>query len=316
MDTLYIIVPCYNEEETLPSTISKLTELLLSHQNKLWSSKSKILLVDDGSKDSTWEIIDHESQNNQFVKGIRLTRNSGHQNALLCGIKEAVNNCDLCISIDADLQDDISVIPEMVRKYHDGSDLVCGVRKNRKTDTFMKRTTAQIYYKLLKLLGVNIIYNHADYRLMSHDAMSDILAYDESNLFLRGIIPLLGRNIDTVEYDRQAREKGESKYTLGKMLKLSVDGITSFSIVPIRLIFLTGLSMILICIGIIIYSIVVKLQGESVPGWTSLMMSIWIGIGLIMTSIGIVGEYIGKIYLETKRRPKYQIWERTKDKEL
>jgi glycosyltransferase involved in cell wall biosynthesis len=309
-DTLIIVVPCYNEEECLPHTIKALSSFISAYHK--CSDESQILFVDDGSSDRTWEIIESASRKAGYICGTRLTRNCGHQNALLCGLREAAEMGDVVISIDADLQDDISVIPEMLDKYYAGADIVCGVRKSRKTDSFMKRFTAESYYKLLKFLGVNVIYNHADFRLMSREAINDLLSYNESNLFLRGLIPMLGRRIEAVYYDRKKRDEGQTKYTLRKMLKLSFDGITSFSVAPIRLIMLIGFLMFFISVGFDAYFIIGKLCGQTVDGWASVMVSLWTIGGINLMAIGVIGEYVGKTYMETKRRPRYKVWERTK----
>ena len=309
-NTLYIVVPCYNEEEVLPETIKELTKKVekLIKDNKI-NKNSKILFVNDGSKDNTWKIIKDNSKTNKLVTGISLSRNKGHQNALLAGLLTAKNHADIIISMDADLQDDINAIDEMLEKYKDGNEIVYGVRKSRKKDSFFKRTTALLFYKLMKFLGVDSIYNHADYRLTSKKVLNDLENYNETNLFLRGIIPTIGYKSDIVYYDRGERYAGKTKYPLKKMLSFAVEGITSFSIKPLTMICHVGIMILIVSIIIMIYSIIRKLTGNTVTGWTFLSISIWFIGGLQMTSIGIIGEYIGKIYYETKKRPRYIISE-------
>ena len=314
---LYIVVPCYNEEEVLSETIKLLTKKVdkLIKDNKI-NKNSKLLFVNDGSKDNTWKIIKDNSKTNKLVTGISLSRNRGHQNALLAGLLTAKNHADLVISMDADLQDDINAIDEMLEKYQEGNEIVYGVRKSRKKDSLFKKTTALLFYKLMKFLGVECIYNHADYRLTSKKVLNALEEYDETNLFLRGIIPTIGYKSDIVYYDRGERYAGKTKYPLKKMISFAVEGITSFSIKPLTMICHIGILILIISIIIMIYSIVRKVTGNTVTGWTFLSISIWFIGGLQMTSIGIIGEYIGKIYYETKKRPRYIISENLLDNNL
>ena len=306
---LIITVPCFNEEEVLEETVKRLSVLvrdLFDNQN-LIDNKSRILLINDGSSDNTWSIIEQLHKASPFVCGLNLAGNVGHQNALMAGLETAKDMGDIIVSIDADLQDDISVIKEMINKYLEGCDIVYGVRKERKTDTWFKRVTAQSFYKLMNLLGVKSVYNHADYRLMSKRAVEQLCRYREKNLFLRGIIPTLGYKTDCVYYDRTERFAGESKYPLGKMINFAIDGITSFSVKPVRLIFLIGVLFLLIAIGILIYVIISMIKGNTVSGWASLILSLWFIGGCALLGIGVIGEYVGKIYLEVKDRPRYNI---------
>lgn len=307
MLTLYAVVPCYNEEEILPRSAELLREKWqgLMAAGKI-SADSRITLVDDGSADNTWPIIRDlcEAENSLFC-AVRLSRNRGHQAALLAGLEASMDVCDACVSLDADLQDDIGVIDDFLQEYEAGCDIVYGVREDRSSDSFGKRFTAQGYYKFLKLLGVDIIYNHADYRLMSRRALHGLLSYGERNLFLRGIIPELGFRTAQVAYTRQARQAGESKYTLKKMLTLAFDGITSFSVRPIRLLSVLGVLTLLVSIVMAVYTLVRHFTGNTVSGWPSLMISIWFLGGLNLLALGVVGEYIGKIYGEVKQRPRY-----------
>lgn len=307
MLTLYAVVPCYNEEEILPRSAELLREKWqgLMAAGKI-SADSRITLVDDGSADNTWPIIRDlcEAENSLFC-AVRLSRNRGHQAALLAGLEASMDVCDACVSLDADLQDDIGVIDRFIQEYEAGCDIVYGVREDRSSDSFGKRFTAQGYYKFLKLLGVDIIYNHADYRLMSRRALHALLSYGERNLFLRGIIPELGFRTAQVAYTRQARQAGESKYTLKKMLTLAFDGITSFSVRPIRLLSVLGVLTLLVSIVMAVYTLVSHFTGNTVSGWPSLMISIWFLGGLNLLALGVVGEYIGKIYGEVKQRPRY-----------
>ncbi|RHO55568.1 glycosyltransferase [Eubacterium sp. AM05-23] len=305
---LYFVIPCYNEEEVLNITaeiLKKKIENLLK-KNKI-SKKSRILFVNDGSKDKTWSIIEELCAKNSVFQGIKLSRNEGHQNAVLAGLMTAKEYCDMAISLDADLQDDIDVIDQFVEEYYKGNDIVYGVRSKRDTDTFFKRFSAESFYKLLKIFGVEIVYNHADYRLMSKRALDGLAQFKEVNLFLRGIVPLIGYPSSVVTYERHERFAGESKYPLKKMLALAFDGITSFSIKPIRMISVVGVISFLVSIGILIYSLIVNYLGNTITGWTSLACSIWALGGIQLLAIGIIGEYIGKIYNETKERPKYFI---------
>ena len=304
---LYVVMPCYNEEAVLPETVSRMLELFNSMEaSGIITKTSRMVFVDDGSKDKTWQLIsEYESKHNE-VCGIKLAHNAGHQNALFGGLMSIKDCCDCAISIDADLQDDINIIPEMIRKYRDEDcHVVYGVRKRRDTDTVFKRTTAQGFYKLMKLMGVDVVYNHADYRLMSKDALSALSKFEERNLFLRGIVPLLGYKSDTVMYDRSERFAGESKYPLKKMLSFAFDGITSFSINPIRIVSSLGILACLFAVAMAVYAIVQKFMGNTDSGWASIICSIWFLGGLQLLGIGLIGEYIGKTYKEVKRRPRY-----------
>lgn len=307
-DILYIVVPCYNEEAVLHETSKRLKEKMTALINdKKISDKSRVLFVDDGSKDKTWEIIEELHGSDDLFSGLKLSRNKGHQNALLAGLMTAKELADISISMDADLQDDINVVDQFVDKYHDGCDIVYGVRSSRKTDTAFKRGTAGMFYKFMRLLGVDIIDNHADYRLISKRALEALSQFKEVNLFLRGIVKQIGFKSDIVYYERSERFAGESKYPLKKMLAFAFDGITSFSVKPIRLVTVVGFLVFLISIGMIIYTIVQTCLGNTEAGWSSLMCSIWFLSGLQIIALGIVGEYIGKIYTEVKARPKYII---------
>lgn len=303
---LYLVVPCYNEQEVLPFTTEKLKEKMSSlMQSGKITSDSRVVLVDDGSKDATWQLIEKYHSENALFSGIKLSRNKGHQNALLAGLLTVKDECDAAISLDADLQDDIDAIDAMLEKYEQGCEIVYGVRNDRKKDTFFKKTTAQGFYKMMRMMGADIIYNHADYRLMSKRAICELESFKEVNLFLRGIVPMIGFKSDRVFYARGEREHGESKYPLKKMLSFAIDGITSLSVKPIRMICTLGLIILLISFGMLIYSLISYFCGNSQPGWASLIVSIWAIGGLQLFAIGIVGEYIGKIYLETKSRPKF-----------
>ena len=309
MDRLAIVVPCYNEEEVLKIASAALREVLddLIHKEKI-AKDSFILFVNDGSRDRTWELIEEEHEAHPVqVRGVKLAGNVGHQFALTAGLLTAKDMSDVTISIDADLQDDVAVIEEMIDKFHAGSDIVYGVRSERKTDTFFKRVTAQGFYKVMAMMGVKTVYNHADFRLMSQRAVEQFSKYKETNLFLRGMVPLIGYQTDCVYYERKERVAGESKYPLKKMLALAINGITSFSIKPISLI--TGLGMIIIigCVLAAIYALISYFTGNVVQGWTSLILSIWFIGGVQLMSIGLVGQYIGKIYVEVKQRPRYNI---------
>ena len=307
-DILYVVVPCYNEEEVLYETAKRLTEKLdfLIKEDKI-SPKSRILFVNDGSADSTWEIISKLHKNVPLINGVNLTRNRGHQNALLAGLSVAAKWADFTISMDADLQDDIDAMDQMIEKYYDGCDIVYGVRKNRKNDSFFKKFTAEGFYRLMNFLGANTVFNHADYRLMSKRAVEGLEEFKEVNLFLRGIVPMIGYKSDTVYYDRHKRFAGKSKYPLRKMLHFAAEGITSLSTKPIRYITLIGFIIFLVSIIMIISFIITWLKGDTVSGWASLICSIWGIGGLIMLSLGIIGEYIGKLYLESKHRPRFLI---------
>lgn len=308
MKILYLVVPCYNENEVLFETSKRLLEKLeyLIDNNKI-SAESKIMFVDDGSKDRTWDIISNLHKKYSRLLGLKLSKNRGHQNALLAGLMTAKDLCDICISLDADLQDDIDVIDEFVEKSDQGYEVIYGTRKSRHKDTFFKKTTALAFYKFMKLLGVDIVYNHADYRLLSKRALNHFAEFKEVNLFLRGIVPLLGFKSTTVEYVRNERFAGESKYPLKKMITFAVDGITSFSVRPIRIIFNVGLFIFLISLIVLIYSIFVKFFGYTTTGWTTIVASIWAIGGIQLLCIGILGEYIGKIYSEVKGRPRFII---------
>ena len=305
---LYVVVPCYNEEEVLSETTKRLCVKLedLIKIGKI-SDKSRIMYVNDGSKDKTWELIEEFSQDYTLVTGICLSRNRGHQNALLAGLMTAKNYADVVISMDADLQDDINAMDEMLAKYHAGCDIVYGVRSSRKKDTFFKKHTAQAFYKFMKAMGVDVVYNHADYRLTSKRVLEHFADYKEVNLFLRGIFPLIGFKSDVVYYERAERFAGESKYPLKKMLNFAWDGITSFSVKPIRLVLSIGVIIFAVSVIMTLYSIIVYFMGKTVPGWTFLACSIWMLAGVQMLSLGIIGEYVGKVYNETKARPRYII---------
>ena len=308
MNKLAVVVPCYNEEEVLPSTISILSELLdqmISEQRV--ASDSYILFVDDGSSDRTWDIISENHAANKYVKGLKLAGNVGHQNALIAGLSEIKDRCDMAISIDSDLQDDEQAMKEMVDHFNKGCDIVYGVRSSRDSDSFLKRTTAQSFYKLQKAFGIKSIYNHADYRLMSKKALEALSEFKERNLFLRGMIPSMGFKYDCVYYKRKRRTAGVSKYPLGKMINLAFDGITSFSVKPMNAIMSLGILMIVVSIIALAYSIFRKIRGEVVPGWTSLMLSVWVIGGILTLSLGVVGQYVAKTYIETKERPRYLV---------
>lgn len=308
MKRLFLVIPCYNEEAVIRETVSQLTTKLMSLvQRDLIAPDSKMVLVNDGSTDKTWEIISELNIENPFVRGINLARNKGHQNALLAGLMTVKEEADVIISMDADLQDDINAIDEMLVKYLAGCDVVYGVRSARESDTKFKRMTAEGFYKVMKGLGVDIVYNHADYRLMSQRAIMALEDYQEVNLFLRGIIPLIGFKSDVVMYERKERFAGESKYPLRKMLEFAFQGITSFSVKPIRFITTMGTAVFSISILMLIYFLFVHFTGKTVEGWTTIAVSVWALGGLQLLAIGIIGEYIGKIYLETKARPKFLV---------
>ena len=311
---LYIVVPCYNEEEVLPITSGMFLEKLrrLEQEWKI-SPESRVLFVDDGSKDSTWQIICDLSEKDRHFKGIRQSRNRGHQNAVLAGLMEAKDHCDITISIDCDGQDDLNAMDEMVDAYLDGCEIVYGVRSNRRSDTFFKRFTAQSYYKLLKNMGVDTVYNHADYRLVSSRVLKEFTNFKEVNLFLRGMFPLVGFKSTSVYYERQERMAGKSHYPLRKMLSLAFEGITSLSVKPLHIITGIGCFIALLSFIGVIWSVVVALTGNSVPGWASMTSIICFLGGVQLTCLGVLGEYIGKIYMEVKGRPRYIISERTKD---
>ena len=303
---LYLVIPCYNEEEVLRDTAAKLKNKMndmISRQ--VIAAKSRIIFVNDGSMDLTWRIIEELHSEDRLFGGINLTRNRGHQNALLGGLLTVKDDVDMVISLDADLQDDIDVLETMVMKYHEGYDVIYGVRSNRKKDSFFKRFTAQSFYKLTRNLGGELVYNHADFRLMSRRAIEGLAEFREVNLFLRGIVPLIGYPSTTVEYERKERLAGKSKYPLGKMLGLAVEGITSLSVKPIRIVTFLGMLVFIGSIAMLIYVLVSYFTGHVVPGWSSILVSVWVIGGILLISMGIVGEYIGKIYLETKNRPRY-----------
>ena len=310
MKTLYIVIPMFNEEEVIDETTKRLrikvNDLI---KKKIISKDSKVLYVNDGSKDKTWEKIMQINKEDKLFTGISLSRNKGHQNALVAGLLTARNYADVVISMDADLQDDINAIDEMLEKYHNGCDIVYGVRSARKKDTFFKKVTAEGFYKFMKLMGVDIVYNHADYRLTSKRVLDEFSNFKEVNLFLRGIFPLIGFKTDVVYYERAERFAGTSKYPLKKMLNFAWDGITSFSVKPLRFICVLGFLILFISIIIMIYAFIRKVTGNNVEGWTFITISIWFLGGLQMLSLGIVGEYIGKVYNETKQRPRYIIEE-------
>ena len=305
---LIIVLPCFNEEEVLPETTRQLTALFMEMiQGGVISDASRILYVNDGSHDRTWDLISRYHEENPFVCGVNLAGNVGHQYALMAGLETAKDVGDLIVSIDADLQDDIQAIPEMVQKHIGGADIVYGVRQERRTDSWFKRTTAQAFYKMMSRMGVNIVYNHADFRLMSKRAVEQLCHYRERNLFLRGIVPQIGYQTDCVYYNRSERIAGESKYPLKKMVNLAIEGITSFSVKPVRALFWAGMVFLLIALGILTYVLIALMTGKAVSRWSSLMLSIWFIGGCILLGLGIIGEYIGKIYLEVKDRPRYNI---------
>ena len=305
---LYLIVPCYNEREMLPETNKQLGALLsMMITNHVIDSKSRIVYVDDGSEDGTWGLIEKFHQKSEIVNGVKLAGNSGHQSALVAGLTIAKEYANVMITIDADLQDDIHAIPTMIDKYREGCDIVYGVRSSRKSDSFLKRNSALTFYKIMFYLGAKSIYNHADFRLMSKRAVEQLLLYRERNLFLRGIVPLIGYRSEQIYYERKERLAGKSKYSFAKMLNFATDGITSFSVKPVRLIFNLGLVFIFIAICILVYVLHAYFRGNTMPGWSSLILSMWFIGGCVLVGLGIVGEYIGKIYLEVKDRPRYVI---------
>lgn len=309
---LVIVVPCYNEEEVLTETTRQLSDILFLMENEGKIEEGKILYVDDGSKDATWTLIEKLAETSPYVTGMKLTHNVGHQQALWAGLERVANSkYDAAVSIDADLQDDIHMILQMTDYYNKGIDIVYGVRKERRTDTFFKKHTAQFFYKLMKNMGGEIIYNHADFRLMSKRALQALVSYPERNLFLRGIVPMLGYPSASVYYDRKERFAGESKYPFTKMLNFALDGITSFSIKPLRLITVAGLIFMLTSVITIIYALMTFVGNHAIPGWTSLLISVWFIGGAVLTAVGIIGEYVGKIYKEVKHRPHYFIEKET-----
>lgn len=307
-DILYIVVPCYNEEEVLGETArrlgDKLTALVVGGAI---SAESRVLFVNDGSKDKTWRLIEALHQEDRRFSGVNLTRNRGHQNALLAGLMTARTRADFTISMDADLQDDIDAVDDMVAKYSAGCDIVYGVRSSRKKDSFFKRFTAEGFYRVMNFLGAETVFNHADYRLMSKRALDGLAEFREVNLFLRGIVPMVGYTTAVVEYERGERFAGESKYPLKKMISFAMEGITSLSTKPIRCITMLGFIIFLISVGMLIYSVVRWAMGDTIVGWASVICSVWAIGGLILLSLGVIGEYIGKIYMETKARPRFLV---------
>lgn len=309
-DILYIVVPCYNEEAVLPETAKRLgLKLKKLIEDKTVSDKSRVMFVNDGSKDKTWEIIKALHKDDGIFTGVNLSRNRGHQNALLAGLMTAKDKADVTISMDADLQDDINAADEMLKEYYGGCDIVYGVRSKRKTDTFFKKFTAEAFYRVMNFLGAETVFNHADYRLMSKRALEGLAEFKEVNLFLRGIVPMIGYKTSSVYYERTERFAGESKYPLKKMISFALEGITSLSSKPIRYITIIGFLIFAVSILMLINFIVRWAIGATVPGWASVICSVWAIGGIIMLSLGIIGEYIGKIYLEAKARPKYIIKE-------
>ena len=313
-NTLYIVVPCYNEEEVLPETSkrlkAKLEQLMAAGKIGL---DSRVMFVNDGSKDHTWEIISALHADCPLFCGVDLTRNRGHQNALLAGLMTAKDRADAVISMDADLQDDVDAVDGMVDKFLVGVDIVYGVRSSRKTDTFFKRTTAEGFYRVMNALGAETVFNHADYRLMSKRALEGLAQFKEVNLFLRGIVPMIGYRTDTVEYERGERFAGESKYPLKKMLAFAMEGITSLSVKPLKMITGLGFAIFMVSLIMIIYNLIRWFTGNTVTGWASLACSLWAIGGLILLSLGVIGEYIGKIYMESKERPRFLIREVLED---
>ena len=301
---LYIVIPCYNEEEVLPWSLERLTALITRLRDEL-SVEARLLLVDDGSRDRTWQLISDAADRHPEVAGLKLAHNVGHQNALWAGLEQAVDKCDATVSIDADLQDDESAIVDMARQVLQGCDIVYGVRKERKTDTWFKRTTAQAFYRVMQTADKNMLYNHADFRMMTRRAVQALMQYPQRNMFLRGIVRQLGFNEGFVYYDRTARTAGESKYPLKKMISFSIDGITSFSTAPLKFITFAGLTMTLVALIIIVYALYEHFTGRTIEGWTSILVSLWFIGGVVTTGVGITGVYIGKIYTEVKRRPRY-----------
>ena len=315
ISTLYVVIPCYNEEEVLEETtkqLKKKIEKLI--KDKKISGKSKVMYVNDGSKDNTWSLIKKINEKEPLFTGITLSRNRGHQNALLAGLMTAKKYSDVVISMDADLQDDINAMDEMIEKYNNGKDIVYGVRSSRANDTFFKKFTAEAFYKFMKFMGADVVFNHADYRLTSKRVLDNFANYKEVNLFLRGMFPLVGYSSDVVYYERNERFAGESKYPLKKMLNFAWDGITSFSVKPIRLVLNLGILIFAISLLVLLYCLIVKVCGKAVTGWTFVVSSIWLVAGIQMLSIGIIGEYIGKIYSETKARPRFIVSENLEEK--
>ena len=304
-----IVVPCYNEQEVFPKTEPQLRGLIRRMADEgLASADSYVVYVDDGSRDTTWQLIEEATEAYPGIDcGIKLGHNAGHQNALLAGLEMVKGNCDAAITIDADLQDDIEAIPRMVRQFRDGSEIVYGVRESRETDSWFKRRSAEEFYKTMTRLGVESVSNHADFRLMSSRAVGELLRYKERNIFLRGVVPRIGLAASEVRYDRKEREAGETKYPLRKMVNFALEGITSFSITPVRMVFMLGLIFVIIALGILVYTLIRYFSGDTIEGWTSLMLSIWFCTGVLLLGLGIIGEYVGKIFLEVKERPRYVI---------
>lgn len=312
---LYVVVPCYNEQEVLPETSKRLkAKMKALMQNGVISDRSRVIFVNDGSKDATWSIIKKLHEEDNIFGGINLSRNRGHQNALLAGLMTVRDIADVAISMDADLQDDIDAMDEMLEKFHNGCDIVYGVRSKRATDTAFKRITAEAFYKLMNMMGANTVYNHADYRLMSKRALDGLSEFHEVNLFLRGIVPMIGYQTDVVYYERSERFAGESKYPLKKMISFAMEGITSLSNKPIKMITNLGIFVFLMSFVILAYSLIRHFTGATITGWTTIIASIWAIGGLILLSLGVIGEYIGKIYMETKERPRYIIEQFLNDK--
>ena len=310
---LFIIIPCYNEQEALPITAKRLTELtddMIARQ--IIDPSSRIVLVDDGSRDATWDVIAGLHASDARFEGVKLAHNAGHMNALWAGMTLSAERCDCIISIDADLQDDVNAMYGFLEEFAKGADVVSGVRSSRETDTWFKRTTAQGFYKLMKKLGVEMVYNHADYRLLSRRALQALLSFGEVNMFLRGMVPMLGFKTAEVTYARGERVAGESKYPLKKMVAFAMEGITSLSNKPIRYVLLLGALCALLGVAMAVYVIVSVARGHTVAGWASLMMSVWLLGGLQLMALGLIGEYVGKIYMETKRRPKFILEEHLK----
>ncbi len=306
MDVLYLVVPCYNEEPVLPDTSAKLlTKMESLIKSEKISPDSRIVFVNDGSKDKTWEIISELHTQNKMFQGVKLSRNRGHQNALLAGLMTVMEHCDITISLDADLQDDINAIDEMVDKYHEGCEVVYGVRSERKTDTFFKKFTAEGFYKFMKVMGADVVYNHADFRLMSKRVLQELAGFKEVNLFLRGMVPLIGFKSCNVYYERAERFAGESKYPLKKMIAFAVNGITSFSTKPLKFITTLGIVTSVLSVFAFIWAFVAKIAGFAELGWSSTICSVWLIGGLQLFCLGIIGEYIGKIYAEVKQRPRF-----------
>lgn len=308
MKTIYLVLPCYNEELVIQDSAAKIENLLKGLiEEKLISEESRACFVNDGSQDSTWELLESLCESHTFLCAISLAGNRGHQNALLAGMMMVKDRCDAVITLDADLQHDISVIPEFIRQYEKGYEIVYGIRKSRKGEGVFKKLSGNAFYSLMNILGAKIIKNHADYRLMSGKAISALERYEESNLFLRGIIPTLGFSYITIEYEERPRLAGESKYSLKKMIQLAASGITSFSVRPLQLISFCGIFFFLVSIVMLVYAVVVFVHDGSVPGWTSTVAPIWLLGGIQLLALGVVGEYIGKIYMETKHRPRYEV---------